>query len=151
MQEYLLALLIDLEAKKETVEKQIAKIIGEFEGKILDSEIKSQELAQPIKKQKEVNLYKIFLTLEPGKVFDLEKELRHEAEIIRFILVKFPYAKVKKVKEDDIAKIARKNKGESKVKTTKIKIVKKIVKKTASKKAKDESELDKALEKILKE
>lgn len=151
MQEYLLVSLINLEAKKETIEKQIAKIIGEFEGKILDSEIKNQELAQPIKKQKEVNLYKIFLTLEPSKVFDLEKELRHEAEIIRFLLVKFPYTKVKQVKEEDIAKIERKNKGESAAKTTKAKIVKKTVKKATIKKAKDESELDKALEKILKE
>jgi ribosomal protein S6 len=156
MQEYLLAALISTEAKPESVQKQIAKLIGEFEGKVFEQENREQALAYPIKKHTSAILLKTFFSFDPVKVLKLTKDLDHEAEILRFLLVKFPFTKDR---SDNAAKVARiKNQTTTVADESKTAIIdKKVVKKTkppvkkASEKKIEKEQLDKALAKILKE
>ncbi|MDD3773921.1 MAG: hypothetical protein PHW50_01410 [Patescibacteria group bacterium] len=151
MQEYLLVCLIPLQVDVPKVQKQIVSLVNNFKGKILLQENREQDLVFPIKKQTKVFLLKTFFTLGGNDMLKLKKDLDHESDILRFLMVKFPYTKVKSGHEAKLKRVERqagavkKKTGAAKTKSPKKKVIKKINKKVKAEK------LDKALEKILKE
>lgn len=151
MQEYFLACLLFPQANVSKMQKQIAKSIGELKGKVLFQDNHEQSLASPIKKQVQAELIKTFFALDVNQILKLKKNLNHETEILRFLLVKFPYTKVKLGDEAKMERVKRQTKKiEAKGAVSKIKTAKKKVAKKVKKDGKKEK-LDKALAKILKE
>ncbi len=135
MQEYLAALLFSLEEKVGPKTKELRDLIKKLKGKVLAEEEREEKLAYPIAKQTEAKLLRVFFALEGQALEQLKQGIDQKLKPLRYLIVKFPYSKVK---------------AESKEKGT-------SVKKAVSKKKKAESQketkakLDKALEKILKE
>jgi len=147
MQEYQLAVLINVKESAQKMQKFIAKELANFKGKVLQVDISDVDLAYAIKKQNKAILLNFFIAIEVNQVLEFKKELEAEKEIIRFLIVKFSYTKIKRIKEEEMKIIEAKTKNEPKEKKeTKKKAKKKVIKKSKSKK-----NLDKALEKILNE
>jgi ribosomal protein S6 len=118
MRYYQLAYLISPELKKEDVEGVQKDLISFFEKEgVLDKveEPLKRTLFYPIKKKTEAFLGAIYFYLEPEKIKVLEKKLRKEEKILRYLIVseKAPKKikvekKVKKPEKVELAEIEKK-------------------------------------------
>jgi ribosomal protein S6 len=118
MRYYQLAYLISPELKKEDVERVQKDLISFFEKEgVLDKveEPLKRTLFYPIKKKTEAFLGAIYFYLEPEKIKVLEKKLRKEEKILRYLIVseKAPKKikvekKVKKPEKVELAEIEKK-------------------------------------------
>jgi small subunit ribosomal protein S6 len=87
---YQLAYLLSPELKKEEIEKIKKDLASFFEKEgILDKveEPLKRTLFYPIKKKTEAFLGTIYFYLEPEKIKELEKELKKEEKILRYLIV----------------------------------------------------------------
>ena len=87
---YQLAYLLSPELKKEEIEKIKKDLASFFEKEgILDKveEPLKRTLFYPIKKKTEAFLGTIYFYLEPQKIKELEKELKKEEKILRYLIV----------------------------------------------------------------
>jgi small subunit ribosomal protein S6 len=87
---YQLAYLLSPELKKEEIEKIKKDLTSFFEKEgILDKieEPLKRTLFYPIKKKTEAFLGTIYFYLEPEKIKELEKELKKEEKILRYLIV----------------------------------------------------------------
>lgn len=92
MQLYEISYLITPDSKKEEISSLKDKLISfikEEEGEIVKSGSESKKkLAYSIKKQKEAYLDEITFNLEKGNFEKLEKKIKTEKSIIRFLIIK---------------------------------------------------------------
>ncbi len=91
MKRYELTYLISSEISEEKVKSLREKVISSIreEGEIL-AEINSpvkKKLAYPIKKQSQAFLSALNFQLSPEKLADLEKKLRAESQILRYLIL----------------------------------------------------------------
>ncbi|MCD6194760.1 hypothetical protein J7K05_00960 [bacterium] len=134
MNEYLLALLFTLETKAKEKEKKLKSVVKKLKGKVLATEQREEDLAYPVAKQTRAQLLKVFFALDGKDLLEFKKEIQG-VEPLRYLIVKFPYSKVK-AKEEDKTKTAAKKSKKPKIKKRKRKDTK--------------AKLDKALKKVLK-
>jgi small subunit ribosomal protein S6 len=64
-----------------------------------------KELAYPIKKNNTAFLVNLIFNLSPDKLKDLEKKIREEEQIIRFLLLKKETIRKKRVRKRELKKI----------------------------------------------
>ncbi len=98
MKNYELNILISALSSEEELNKiveNISSFIQKEDGLVLNSEKPLKKiLAYPIKKQKEAFLLSIELCLNPEKIIELEKNIKNNPEVLRFIVsIKRPVKK----------------------------------------------------------
>ncbi len=107
MRKYELAYLISADVSEEETKALQSKIIGfvQDEGGVLDNEgaILKRKLAYPIKKQTLAYLGVLFFQVEPEKLANLEKKLKMESLILRFLLLIKPVFKESKLSRRRVA------------------------------------------------
>ena len=101
MTEYLLACLFSLADKIEEKRRKLKEVLKEFKAKVLEEEKRDEELAYPIQKQTEAVLVKVFFATEPSSVLKLKEEIEKKVAPLRFLLVKYPYSKVKAQEKEE--------------------------------------------------
>lgn len=92
MRDYELTLVLDPDLKTEEQKKlqtKIAKLITDFKGKIAKKdEWGKKELSYPIKKKKMGVYFCWFVKLLPEAVGQLDKKLKLEESIMRYLIIK---------------------------------------------------------------
>ena len=104
MKSYELTYLISPEVSEEelkSLNEKINSLIYQKEAGVLN-EVKipsKKRLAQPIKKQREAFLTNLSFYLEPDKLENLERQLKSEKKILRYLILVRPKIKVAKVRK----------------------------------------------------
>ncbi len=66
---------------------QICLFIGEKAAIETKKEPKKIKLAYPVKKEKEAFLFEVFFKTEPEKLKEIEKKIKEEENVLRFIII----------------------------------------------------------------
>lgn len=86
IERYLLSALVE----NPTTLEEIKKIVTDFDGEIVKTEeLGERKLAFPINKKSELHLVSIFFMNKPEVIPGLEKQLRSEDKIARFLLTRW--------------------------------------------------------------
>ena len=144
---------IEVERLLSEIEKLLKKRGGELKDKLPFQKIK---LAYPLKKQGGPSFVTSFLasltfSLPEEKINDLEDELKHHSDILRYILVKKKI--LRELKKAPLVKPQKKLKQEPKIETKQPLLEKKVEKKASRPKRKKLKleDIDKSLEKLLEQ
>jgi len=92
MRKYELTVILPADLEKEDNEKLLGKIkkaIGDGKGKIEKADDwGKKDFAYEIKKLKEGNYYYWEFSVEPSQLFDIDRKIKAEEKILRYLLVK---------------------------------------------------------------
>ncbi len=89
-----------------TFRKKVELYIEEGGGKITQNNFPvRKELAYPIKKNNTAFLVNLIFDLSPDKLKDLEKKIKEEEQIIRFLLLKKETVRKKRIRKRELKKI----------------------------------------------
>lgn len=104
MRQYQLCLVLNPTQEKKEQEELLKKIqleVEKLEGKIdKQEEWGKKELSYPIKRSREGNFFLLTLSLPPASVSNLERKMKLEERVIRYLLVK----------NEDLVKTAKRKK-----------------------------------------